>query len=164
MINGGHRGIYTDRRQVNYDRARYASRRFDTIDWNGYDWDVKEEILIWMFHACRNCICDRACGWHGCWRDPRWCIGVGVIEDIYLLCVCEVAVAMVMIGESARWQGGSLLENFGHRGALELILQSLTYQSRGALHLNVLCWCPVHCMIEWPYLWSKSSEGSSYFL
>ena len=32
VINGGHRGIYTDRRQVNYDRARYASRRFDTID------------------------------------------------------------------------------------------------------------------------------------
>ena len=93
VINGGHRGIYTDRRQVNYDRAR---------------------------------------------RDPRWCIEVEVIEDIYLLCVCEVAVAMVMIGESARWQGGSLLENFGHRGALELILQSLTYQSRGALHLNVL--------------------------
>jgi len=54
---------------------------------------------------------------------------------------------MVMIGESARWQCGSLLENFGHRGALELTLQSLTYQSRGALHLDVLCVVGLYCPI-----------------
>jgi len=68
---------------------------------------------------------------------------------------------MVMIGGSARWQCGPLLENFGHRGALELTLQSLMYQSRGALHLDVLCVC---CRIELFYLWSESSEDSSYFL
>jgi len=70
-----------------------------------------------------------------------------VIEDIYLLCVCGVAVAMVMIGGSARWQCGPLLENPSHRGALELTLQSLKYQSRGALDLDVLRMAGLSCSI-----------------
>ena len=123
-------------------------------------WKKKFSFGCFMFVA----IAFATCGWHGCWRDPRWCVEVEVIEDIYLLCVCGVAVAMVMIGESARWQGGPLLENFGHRGALELILQSLMYRSRGALHLNVLYRCPVYCTIEWSYLWSRGIEGSPYSL
>ena len=77
------------------------------------------------------------------WGGRRYVSPVGV---------CGGVVAMVMIGGSARWQRGSLLEDFGHRGALELILQSLMYRSRGALHLNVLYRCSVYCTIEWSYL------------
>ena len=68
---------------------------------------------------------------------------------------------MVMIGGPARWQGGPLLEDFGHRGALELTLQSSMYRSRGALHLDALY---VHYRIELPHLWSRGIEGSLYSL
>ena len=41
------------------------------------------------------------------WSDRRYISPVSV---------CEGVVAMVMVGESARWQCGSLLEDFGHDG------------------------------------------------
>ena len=88
-----------------------------------------------MPHVCRNRICDMWVAWvlgrskmvYWSWSDRR---------HISPVSVCGGVVAMVMIGESARWRCGPLLKNFGHRGALELILQSVMYQSRGALDLK----------------------------